>query len=310
MKIKTPENIKKELDEYIIGHDIVKKYLSVAGYNHLKRLSGINLKKNNVLMIGPSGCGKTYMVSLLSKILDVPFYSSDANQFSSTGYQGRKVEDLVSGVVDLCEGDQWRAERSIVYIDEIDKISSKKLQGQADVAGTGVQQALLKVIEGSEVSYASSSSINGDHDSILDTSNIMFICSGAFVGLSDCEIESLTKFGMIPEFIGRFSIITKLEPLTVNDLKDILKSSKGSILNYYREWFNSEKVELVIEDSAVSIISENAIKKGTGARGLHQILEECLLNAQFELPSKKIKPKYFVLDEEVVLTKIPKWKFI
>lgn len=307
--IKIPEQIKKELDEYVIGHDLAKKYLAVAGYNHLKRLNGTNLKKTNVLLIGPSGCGKTYMVSLLSEIINVPFYSADATQFSSTGYQGRKVEDLITGVVDICQGDQWKAERSIIYIDEIDKIKSKQMSGQADISGIGVQQSLLKIIEGTEISYASPASFNGDHDSSLDTTNIMFICSGAFVGLDSTSSEHLNKFGMIPEFVGRFSIITKLEELTVEDLKKILRWSKGSILNYYQEWFKSEGIELLIDDSAIDLIADKTIKKGTGARGLHQVLEETLINAQFDLPSMKDKPKHFLLDAEVVESKIPKWIF-
>jgi ATP-dependent Clp protease ATP-binding subunit ClpX len=307
--VKLPKQIKSEIDQFVIGNEFAKKQLSVAGYNHLKRLSGINVKKTNALIIGPSGCGKTYMVDVLAKILKVPFFSADATQFSSTGYQGRKVEDLVSGVVELCDGNKWKAERSIIYLDEIDKLKSKNLNGQSDISGTAVQQSLLKIIEGSEISYASKMSEDGKHDSSLNTSNIMFICSGAFVGITDSSIESLNKYGMILEFIGRFSMIAKLENLTLEDLKKVMKVSKGSILDNYVEWFKSESVNMIIDDSAVNLIAESAIDRGTGARGLHQILEESLINAQFELPSMKIKPKNLILDSDVVLSKVPKWEF-
>jgi ATP-dependent Clp protease ATP-binding subunit ClpX len=308
--IKSPEQIKKRLDEYVIGHEKTKKALSVAAYNHLKRMRGSNIKKTNVLLIGPTGCGKTYIVSILAQILNVGFLTSDATQFTSSGYQGRSVEDLITDLISICENDEHRASKSIVYIDEIDKIKKKSTgDGTADVGGLGVQQALLKLLEGSDVAYSSKHAYNGEYDKKMNTKNIMFICSGAFVGLPSSNIQELTKFGMIPEFLGRFSVITQLSELKMDDYKKILTDSKGSILNSFREWFTSEGIELVVEDTAITIIAQKAIAKGLGARGLQSILEEALLNAQFEAPSMENKPKTFVLDGSVVLTGKPKWNF-
>lgn len=307
--MKTPEEIKKQLDEYVIGHEKTKKALSVAAYNHYKRMRGSNIKKSNVLLIGPTGCGKTYIVSLLAEILGVGFLTADSTQFTSSGYEGRSVEDIISDLVMMCDDDEERASKAIVYIDEIDKVKKKSSQdGSADVGGIGVQQALLKLLEGSEVSYKSKHS-DGDYDSKMNTKNIMFICSGAFVGLESADIQGLTKFGMIPEFLGRFSVTTQLSELKLEDYKKILTDSKGSILNSFREWFSSEGIELVVKDSAVVAIAQKAIAKGLGARGLQSVLDETLMNAQFEAPSMKIKPKKFILDLSTVMTGNPKWEF-
>jgi ATP-dependent Clp protease ATP-binding subunit ClpX len=306
--MKTPEQIKKELDEYVIGHDKTKKAMSVAAYNHFKRMSGSSIKKSNVLLIGPTGCGKTYIVSILARILGVSFLTSDATQFTSAGYQGRSVEELITDLIGICEGDEKRAAKSIIYIDEIDKLRKKSMDGnQADVNGLGVQQALLKLLEGSEVPYISKHSQNGEYDRKMNTKDILFICSGAFVGLESTSIAHLTDFGMIPEFLGRFSVITQLQELKFDDYRKILRDSKGSILNSFKEWFLSEKIELVVDDSAINIIAQKAIDKGLGARGLHSVLDEALLNAQFEAPSLAIKPKQFILDSSVVLSGKTKW---
>jgi ATP-dependent Clp protease ATP-binding subunit ClpX len=306
--MKTPEEIKKELDEYVIGHEKTKKSLAVAAYNHFKRMAGYQIKKSNVMLIGPTGCGKTYLVSILAKILNVNFLTSDATQFTSSGYQGRSVEELITDLIGLCEGNEKKASKAIIYIDEIDKLKKKSTDGSGpDVNGLGVQQSLLKLLEGSDVPYISKYSMNGEYDRKMNTKNIMFICSGAFVGLKSPSIQDLTDFGMIPEFLGRFPIITQLQELQFNDYKKILKESKGSILNSFKEWFSSEGIELVVEDTAIDMIAQKAIQKGLGARGLHSILDEALLNAQFEAPSLKIKPKQFVLDGSVVLSGKPKW---
>jgi ATP-dependent Clp protease ATP-binding subunit ClpX len=308
--MKTPDQIKKELDEYVIGHDNTKKALAVAGYNHFKRLSGSNIKKSNILLIGPTGCGKTYMVSILAKILDVKFITSDATQFTSSGYQGRSVEEIITDLLALCDGEESVASKAIVYIDEIDKIKKKTVDGgMADIGGLGVQQALLKLLEGTEVPYISKYSQNGEYDKKMNTKDIMFICSGAFVGLKDNTIQSLTDFGMIPEFLGRFPVVTQLNNLKFDDYRKILRDSKGSILNSFKEWFESENIELVIEDSAINMIAQKAIDKGLGARGLHSVLDEALLNAQFEAPSFQIKPKKFILDSTVVLSGKSKWVY-
>jgi ATP-dependent Clp protease ATP-binding subunit ClpX len=306
-KIKTPEQIKKELDQYVIGHDKTKKALAVAAYNHFKRMNGSKIKKSNVILIGPTGCGKTYLVSNLAKILDVHFLSSDATQFTASGYTGKSVESLLTEIYDICESSKKKAQQSIIYIDEIDKIKKNSTASGPDINGLGVQQSLLKLLEGSDVSFPSRSSINGEHDNTLNTSNIMFICSGAFVGLQNTTIKSLVDFGMIPEFLGRFSIITQLQDLTLEDYKKILTDSKGSILNSFKEWFLSEGIEFVIEDSAINMVAHRAIEKGLGARGLHSILDETLLNAQFQAPSLDKKPKQFILNAEVIVTGKPKW---
>ena len=308
--MKTPEEIKAKLDEYVIGHEKTKKAMAVAAYNHFKRMAGFNIKKSNVLLIGPTGCGKTYIVSILAKILGVSFLTSDATQFTSAGYQGRSVEELITDLIGICEGDEKRASKSIIYIDEVDKLQKKNTNGNgADVNGLGVQQSLLKLLEGSDVPYISKYSMNGEYDRKMNTKDIMFICSGAFVGLESPSIQNLTDFGMIPEFLGRFPVITQMHELKFDDYKKILKDSKGSILNSFKEWFLSEGIELVVEDSALNIIAQKAIQKGLGARGLHSVLDEALLNAQFEAPSLPKKPKQFILDSTVVISGKPRWVY-
>ena len=307
--MKTPKDIKNYLDQYVIGQDQAKKALAVAAYNHYKRITvGGKLKKSNVLIIGPTGSGKTYMVSLLAEILQVKFIAVDATQFTASGYVGRDVEEIVVELYNVCEKDEDIAAQSIVYIDEIDKIKKKTTNdGSSDINGSEVQQALLKLLEGTEVSFASSGSKMDPHDMNISTKNIMFICSGAFVGLESSTTTGLAKFGMIPEFLGRFPVVTSLNALTPSDMRKILLDSKGSILESFREWFTSEGIALKVEESGISAIVDKAMAKNVGARGLQNVIDEAVLNAQFEVPSFPKKPKAFILDEEVVNTGIPKW---
>jgi ATP-dependent Clp protease ATP-binding subunit ClpX len=308
--MKTPQQIKAELDEYVIGHETAKKTLAVAAYNHYKRMQGSGITKSNVMLIGPTGCGKTYMISNLAKILGVSFLTTDATQFTSAGYTGRSVEEIITDLISQCGDDEERASKSIVYIDEVDKIKKKSSSdGSPDVNGTGVQQSLLKLLEGTEVPYVSKRSSNGEYDKKMNTKNIMFICSGAFVGLESADIQGLTKFGMIPEFLGRFPLITQLSDLTVDDYKKILLDSRGSILYSYTEWFSSESIEFIVEHDALTLIAQRAIAKGLGARGLQGILDEVLMNAQFEVPSMTVRPKALILNVQSVLTNKPTWKY-
>lgn len=305
----TPVDIKNELDKYVIGHDEAKKYLSIAGYNHLKRMNGNNIKKTNVLLIGPTGSGKTYMITMLANILGVKYSSFDATQFSAIGYEGKDVEDIITDLVNNCENNEKEASRSIVYIDEIDKIRKKKVSGSFDISGLGVQQSLLKVLEGSDIPYVSRYSSNGQYDEKLNTENILFIASGAFVDLTEVSTKGLMEYGMIPEFLGRFSITAKLEALTLSHYVKILKDSEGSIIKSYKEWFLTEGIELVIHESAINFLAMEAMKRDLGARGLHIALEEALINAQFEAPSMVIKPKQIILNSINIKTKIPFWVF-
>lgn len=305
----TPKEIKEFLDKYVIGQDSAKKSLSVAAYNHIKRtVDGKSIKKSNVLMIGPTGSGKSYMVYILAKALDVQFITVDATQFTSSGYAGRSVEDIISELVAFCNNNVEEASKAIIHIDEIDKIK-RKGGGDAnsvDVGGVGVQQSLLKILEGTEVVYDASMPTNPKK---IDTKDILFICSGAFVELEAANTQSLTKFGMIPEFLGRFSVVASLHPLTSNDLKEILTDSEDSILKSFREWFESEGMELEIKEDAIDCIIHSALEKNLGARGLQNVLDSVFLNAQFESPSLSPKPKKIIIDAMVVQTGIPKWEY-
>lgn len=297
--LKTPKQIKKKLDEYIIGQHEAKKKLSVAAYNHLKRLVGFKGKKNNLLFVGPTGCGKTYMVSKLSNIIKVPFLSVDATRFTSAGYQGREVVDIIMDLMVLCDDDQDKAEKAIVFIDEIDKI--KKSNSESDVNGAGVQQALLKLIENSEIPYTSKKSKNGECDSKFNTGDVLFICSGAFEGLKEFSTMSLIDFGMMPEFMGRFSSICELKKLEKEDYIEILKNSKDSILNTFKDWFKGEDSELIVKDDAIDYIADKAIEADLGARGLHGVLDDIFLEIQFEIPSMKKKPDFVILDKQSII---------
>lgn len=300
----TPKDIKNYLDEYVIGQEKAKRALAVAAYNHIKRtLYNAPIKKSNVLMIGPSGSGKTFTVQKLAEFLNTKFMTVDATQFTAAGYVGKDVTDIITELVVFCENNEEIASQAIVYIDEIDKIKRKSSHdGSPDVNGVGVQQSLLKLLEGSEISYEIH-----QVQRKLHTKNILFICSGAFVGLEEHKTDALIKFGMIPEFLGRFSVVASLELLSKEDLKKILIESKESVLASFKAWFDSEGIELIIEESAVEAIVENAMAKGLGARGLQNVLDDIFLSAQFEAPSLHPKPKAFILNSKNVLTNEPEW---
>lgn len=302
----TPQDIKSYLDEYVIGQEKAKRALAVAAYNHTKRtLYNAPIKKSNVLMIGPSGSGKTFTVQKLAEFLNTKFITVDATQFTAAGYAGKDVTDIITELVVFCENNEEVASQAIVYIDEIDKIKRKSSHdGSPDVNGVGVQQSLLKLLEGSEISYE----VHGVQRK-LHTKNILFICSGAFVGLEEHKTDALIKFGMIPEFLGRFSVVASLDSLSKEDLKKILIDSKESVLGSFKAWFDSEGIELIIEENAIEAIVENAMAKGLGARGLQNVLDDIFLSAQFEAPSLYPKPKAFILNNRNVLTNEPEWVY-
>ena len=302
----TPKDVKNYLDEYVIGQEKAKRALAVAAYNHMKRTKhNASIKKSNVLMIGPSGSGKTFTVQKLAEFLNTKFMMVDATQFTAVGYTGKDVTDIIGELIVFCENNEEVASQAIVYIDEIDKIRRKSNHdGSADVNGVGVQQSLLKLLEGSEISYETHHA-----QCKLDTKNILFICSGAFVGLEEHKTDALIKFGMIPEFLGRFSVVASLEPLSKEDLKKILVDSKESVLGSFKTWFESEGIELIIEESAVEEIVDNAMNKGLGARGLQNVLDDVFLVAQFDAPSLHPKPRAFVLNRWSVKTGTPEWRF-
>lgn len=301
----TPKDVKSYLDCFVIGQEKAKRALSVAAYNHYKRTRyGANIKKSNVLMIGPTGSGKTYTVQKLAEFLNAKFMMVDATQFTSAGYVGKDVTEIVAELCAMCEFNEDVASRAIVYIDEIDKIKRKSsFDGSADVNGVGVQQSLLKLLEGTEVGYDV-----GGFTRKLHTKDILFICSGAFVGLEEHKTDALIKFGMIPEFLGRFSVVASLEPLSAAHLTKILVDSQESVLRSYSAWFASEGIELVVEVSAINEIVQNALSKNLGARGLQNVLDDVFLMAQFEAPSMHPRPSQLVLNAEAVRSGVAEWR--
>jgi ATP-dependent Clp protease ATP-binding subunit ClpX len=302
----TPQKIKLYLDEYVIGQEKAKKALAVAAYNHIKRTKySALIKKSNVLMIGPSGSGKTFTVQKLAEFLNTKFMTVDATQFTAAGYAGKDVTDIINELIVFCENNEELASQAIVYIDEIDKIKRKSSHdGSPDVNGVGVQQSLLKLLEGSEITYEFNQTQRKLH-----TKDILFICSGAFVGLEEHKTDALIKFGMIPEFLGRFSVVASLEPLSKEDLKKILVDSKESVLASFETWFKSEGIELIVHESAIEEIVDNAMNKGLGARGLQNVLDDIFLIAQFEAPSLYPKPKAFVLNRQSITEGTLEWVY-